>query len=328
VPEADSDFAYTAHVFAYWIARDPQSFNVSPEAAASLEETVNCYRDTLAALGRARIACAQSPQLRMEKDRTRQEAECAVRALANIIRADPMVSDHRKKMLRIKVRAKKLRRQKCPKSPPRLAFLGSGNGVTGDVPEGSGSGVHVLRFADCNESVPVQASSDLGRVRRAKPDGAQRVELFFDMVPVGERVPRGPSERGWPKYLRSFTRSPMEVEFPVPSEPMLFVYWARWADSAGEVSRWSQPCVARVEGWTADARPALPELPESRAAIASRVETKYVYLTSPTVRELPDRLEGDDLLEEIAALAARQRMLEAAHAKRLDPPQRRLLEAS
>jgi len=31
---------------------------------------------------------------------------------------------------------------------------------------------------------------------------------------------------------------------------MLVVYWARWADATGEVSRFSETCVARVEGWS------------------------------------------------------------------------------
>jgi hypothetical protein len=105
----------------------------------------------------------------------------------------------------------------------------------------------------------------------------------------------------------------MEVQFPIPSEPMLFVYWARWADSTGEVSRWSKPCVARVEGWTSS----MPALPEGGSALqARRVETKYVFIQTPITGELPDHLEGDYVADEIAALG--QRVLQAATTKMLD----------
>ena len=50
--------------------------------------------------------------------------------------------------------------------------------------------------------------------------------------------------------MRSFTTNPIRVEFPMPKEPMLIVYWGRWADSTGEVGRWSETVIARVEGWT------------------------------------------------------------------------------
>jgi len=80
------------------------------------------------------------------------------------------------------------------------------------------------------------------------------------------------------------------------------------------VSRWSKPCVARVEGWTATPHKALPE---GECAAVRRVETKYVFIQTPIAGELPDHLEGDDVADEIAGLmveAARvsPRMLNAA----------------
>lgn len=319
IPEADSDFALTARNFVSWLQSEPQAYDVSAEQIADTDKAVKEFRDALAALGIGRFSGSHTTQMRMRKDEARTKAEDRVRTLANIIRANPNVTDTKKKLLRIKVRPEKLGKRKCPQSPPRLEFLGSGDGVTGGLAPGSGSGFHVLRFWDHNEFMAITASCEIGRVRRAKPDGAVRIELFFDMIPVGEPVPHTPFERGWPKYLRSFTRSPIEVEYPIPSEPMLFVYWAKWADSSGETSRWSKPCIARVEGWTP--HNAKPALPEGAAAIAleKRVETKYVFIQTPIAGELPDGLPGDAVAEQIAALrGAGEHALEAARSRLLD----------
>ena len=248
----------------------------------------------------------------MRKDSARERAEECVRSFGNIIRSDPNVPEMHKRLLRLKLKPKRLGKRKCPKVPPQLIFAGSGDGVAGEVGIGSGSGIHVIKFFGGRDSDVIKKSDSMVDMRRAKPDGAVRIELYFDMVPVGESVPRLPNERGWPKYLRSYTRSPMEVEFPLPvGEPMLLVYWARWADSTGEVSRWSKPCVARVEGWTAT-RPALPE---GECAAARRVETKYVFIQTPIAGMLPDHLESDDVADEIAELMASgqaPRVLDAA----------------
>ena len=310
IPEADSDFALTANGFLSYIKHRPDIFNLSEEQVAEIENAVKGFRAALSALLQARYGGAQSPQLRMRKDSAREKAEECVRTFGNIIRSDPRVPEMHKTLLRLKLKPKKLGKRKCPKVPPKLIFAGSGDGVAGEVGVGSGSGVHVIRFFGGPDSDVIKSSDSNVDMRRAKPDGAVRIELYFDMVPVGESVPRLPNERGWPKYLRSYTRSPMEVEFPLPvGEPMLLVYWARWADSTGEVSRWSKPCVARVEGWTSQR--ALPEGAASDASHVRRVETRYVFIQTP--HQLPDHLEGDVVADEIAGLMeGGQRMLEAA----------------
>lgn len=308
IPEADSDFAFTASNFASHIRRNADVCNVSADEVAEIDKAVKGFREALTALLVARVGKGHSPQLRMRKDTARKKAEEIVRRYANIIRADPNVSEMNKTQLRLKAKPKKLGKRKCPRTPPTLQFLGSGDGVAGGVGIGSGSGVHVIQFVDQEQDAILVR-------RKAKPDGAVRVELFFDMIPVGEPVPRLPNERGWPKYENSYTRSPMEVDFPIPSEPMLLVYWARWAGSACDVSRWSKPCVARVEGWTSHALPqakaAMLENGQRTLAAATRVETKYVYIQTPIAGELPDGLEGDAANEAIAALGQRQ-MLPAA----------------
>jgi hypothetical protein len=292
IPEADSDFAHVArNVFLCWLKRDPQRYGVTIEQINEIDAAVTAFRSALA---KTEQRHTRNPQLTGAKDVARANAEAVVRRYANIIRANPDVTDTSKKLLRIKVRPEKLSRKKCPTAPPRLQFIGSGDGVIGGIAPGSGSGVHVLKFWNEYDSSTTINRSSSNAVRRAKPDGAVRVELYFDMIPAGEPVPQVPFERGWPKYLRSFTKSPMEVEFPVPSQPMLIVYWAKWADSTGETSRWSKTCVARVEGWSATA-PALPDT-HAHTIKASHIETKYIIVQAPHL--LPEHLEHVDLIDE------------------------------
>jgi hypothetical protein len=119
---------------------------------------------------------------------------------------------------------------------------------------------------------------------------------------------------------------------------MLVVYWGRWADSTGDVSRWSKPCVARVEGWSTAAgalppaltgadRAALPageaEARAGQRALTGRVETRYVFIHAPTTiagelpeaspppaQRLPQLPEGIDAEDVVQLLG--QRLLEAA----------------
>jgi hypothetical protein len=295
VPSADSDFALTAYAFAHHLAEHTAACGVTAEQVAEVAEAVSEYR---AALAKTLHRRTRTQDMIGRKNAARRKAEEVVRRVANIIRANPDVPHFHKKVLRLKERPKRARPRKCPKRPPVLRFLGSGDGIALAAGTGGGSGVHVLEFRDVADGF----RPDGGIPRRARPDGAVRLELFVDLVPVGEPVPRGPldrvrSGRGWPWYLRSFTRSPIEVEFPLPAAPMLVCYWGRWADSAGDVSRFSNTCVARLEGWTpgsipapgntalpADARAVLPDRQD-----AHRIEARCVILHLPYAE-----VHGDD----------------------------------
>lgn len=93
---------------------------------------------------------------------------------------------------------------------------------------------------------------------KANPDGAVRLELFVDLVPPDEEVPAHPGaiHGGRPWYLRSYTRSPIVIAPPMARVPMRIVYWARWADSTGNVGPFSATAVAWIEGGNVS-RPAM-----------------------------------------------------------------------
>lgn len=297
IPSADSDFALTADEFAGYLTTDPVEHNISADEAAEIAKVVGEFRAALAVAIRRRTRTIESVDA---KDRARRKAEEIVRRFGRIIRADPLVESWRKKLLRIKEPAKKLKPRKYPQGPPVLQFIGTGDGVAMESGPGGGSGVHVLK---------VWHVDALDNLQKKKPDGAERIEVFFDLVPPGEPIPRHPAERGWPKFLCSRTGHKIEVEYPVPiSGPMLVVYWVRWANATGGVGKFSKTCVARVEGWTANPAQLAQGAEGSAPRLEGRaVETKYIFIHTPIAGELPEASgrEGEGLANELSALGQR-----------------------
>ena len=202
IPEADSDFAHTAIGFVHRLKRHMEEYHVTAADVAAIEKAVTEFRSALTKTLLRRFRTEHGVDA---KNRARTKAEEIVRRYANIIRANPNVSDLNKKLLRLSVRKKKLGKSTVPERPPALQFLGSGDGVVGGVSVGSSSGIHVLKYYDDNNAAVLMPSSKHGTTYKCRPDGAARIELFWDMIPAGEPVPRHPAERGWPKYLRSYT---------------------------------------------------------------------------------------------------------------------------
>jgi hypothetical protein len=265
IPPKDGDFCVMANGFARTIGDDPARFGMSADDAAEVIAAARAFDEA-----RQADECeATSTRLTtLAKNDARQAAERIVRRIANQIRGDSHVSDSDKLSLRIEQRPATLARRKCPQTAPALLFEGSnsGKGASGELRD-----LHVIRFFDA-----------IGTGTLAKPEGAERLELFVELVARDERVPAHPGEltggRAW--YLRSFTRSPMRIEFPMPAAPRLVVYWGRWAGAGGEVGPWSETLVTRVEGWTQR----LPALAGSRAAVSAPQLECNGELAPPTRR--------------------------------------------
>ena len=268
VPNGDSDFACMARSFAAIIARDPDRFSLSSNDAEQITRAVTEFREALS------VATRKSTRTQitiMRKDESREKAERVVRKYGNIVRANPQIDPIDKSILGVKERPQRLHVRSCPQTRPVLHFIRS----TGE--SGLTGGKHVLRFREAINPRTLTMTA----ARRAKPAGAARVELFVELVPEGEPPPAHPAEmsggRLW--YLGSFTRNPIEVEFPVPATSMLVVYWARWASANCEVGPFSQTCIARQEGGFA----AAGALPDQR--LAPRRPAKCVV----TLLERPQR---------------------------------------
>jgi hypothetical protein len=229
IPDADRDFSLTGQAFARVIERDPQRFMLTDEDAQRIRFAMTAFAQAL------RVTSAPEGHTKidtMRKCEARDKAADVVREYANIIRANPKISAIDKAMLRIKQRPQRPKDREVPQTAPFLFFKGVvGGGVDCQC-------VHVIEFLDKPECGT-----------RARPAGVVRVELFVELVAPNEPVPKHPGELGRPWYLRSFTRSPMKVKFPVPTTPMKVVYWARWANATGETGPWSKTCEAGLAGW-------------------------------------------------------------------------------
>src|SRR5687768_11336593 len=230
IPDGDSDFALTGRAFARIIERDPERFMLTSEDAQRIVSAMEEFRRALA-VTTAPGGCTKMDTMR--KDELRATAKAIVREYGNVIRANPKISQIDKLVLRIKQRPQRAKDRTCPQTPPVLVFKGvveAGN---------EGQKKHVLKFLDA-----------IGCGTRAKPPGAARVELFVELVAPDEPLPTHPGELGRAWYLRSFSRSPMVVKFPVPTTPMKVVYWARWANATGETGPFSKTCEGPVVGWS------------------------------------------------------------------------------
>jgi hypothetical protein len=119
----------------------------------------------------------------------------------------------------------------CPQEPPLLTFVRA-------LHEGrSAAPMHELSFKSLDW-------------KKAKPEGAVRLELFVDLVAPDEPIPAHPGTNygGRPWYWRSYTRSPIVIVPPIARVPMRVLYWGRWADSTGETGPFCNTCVGWIEG--------------------------------------------------------------------------------
>jgi hypothetical protein len=231
VPDSDSDFAFMARNFVSGIARNPSRFQLSESDVESIERATGEFRDALSEVFNKKTRTNTAV---LRKDQARARLEKIVRTYGNQIRVNDAIEAGEKQIIGVKQRPTRLRRRECPNDAPVLTFVGSSHETSRTAT------THVIKFG---EQYGV----------RAKPAGAARMELFVELIGPGEPIPNHPGELsgGRPWYLRSFTRSPAEVEYPMPNMPMLIVYWGRWADATGAVGPWSNTLVSRVEGWPA-----------------------------------------------------------------------------
>lgn len=269
IPDGDSDFAWMARSFSSHIEKNPSRFDVSAEDAAELVAKVQAFRDAMAA-NQSRMTSCKATQLR--KDAARAEAVRIIRDIANRIRINRKIGVVEKSLLRIKQRPTRMRRRTCPQTPPVLRFAHQAPSCN------ALEGRHILKFFNA-----------YGKQSLAKPEGAVRLELFVDLVPPGDPIPTWPGERwgGRMWYHRSYTRSPIVVDYPKCDEQMRVVYWARWAAASGETGPFSKTLAARVEGFD---RPmhSLPDLnaanPVRQSVIITTIRRELPALAGGTAR--------------------------------------------
>lgn len=241
IPDADSDFAHMARGFANHVMRNAERFSIPHVKAAALDARVQAFRD---ALSRTVQRDTAGPKATSLKNDARKETETIVRAVARTLRGCESLTGVDRMALNLSERPKRLKARTCPQIAPVLRFVGATHGAGGACGAPGAYGPAAKHILECK--------NDFDEASNAKPRGASRLELFVELVPVGSPVPSHPGVlsggRLW--YVRSYTTSRFEVEFPVLSDgtPTLVCYWGRWADARGGVGPFSATCVTRVEG--------------------------------------------------------------------------------
>lgn len=286
IPDADRDFAKMARNFANHVASNAERFSVSPEQVAALGAAVEAFRG---ALFKALWQTSAGPHATKRKNDAREKAEKSVRDMAKFIRGslESALTSVDRWCLNLPEKRKRAKARLCPQIAPVLRFVG----VAGEGCKGRGVPRHILEYGN-----------DFDYASNAKPHAAVRLELFVELVPVGVPIPSHPGQlsggRLW--YVRSYSTSRFEVEFPVLDDgsPALVVYWGRWADARGGVGPFSQTCVARMEGGPGMAelmyfgmRPALP-------GVSRKVEARqYAMLEAPGANDDQRQLPSAVLIE-------------------------------
>lgn len=248
IPDADREFAHMAKHFAAHVEAHRERFEVAPDRVEELTSAVAAYRE---ALSRTLVHTTAGPRATRVKNDARRNAEQIVRSVGKFLRGLPeeALTGVDRLNLNLPKRTKRgAKRLECPQIAPILQFIGSPDPRKTSPHEGR----HILEYRN-----------DFAYSNTAKPHGAARLELFVELVPVDEPIPMHPGERSGGRlwYLRSYTTSRFEVDFPRCFDdagrpvPALVVYWGRWADATGGVGPFSQPCVAQVEN---DLRHCLP----------------------------------------------------------------------
>lgn len=276
--------------FAKNVADDPAKYHVAQEDVDALVTTVDAF---LAALQANFSPVTRNQLTTRAKLESRAKAEEIIRRIGHMIRADNKIENSAKAVLRIRERAKRSRKSRCPVEPPRLTFVRARHTTTAATP------MHELKFS---------SAESWGK---SKPQGATRLELFVDLIPPEGPVPSNPgaTASGRPWYLRSFTRSPIVIEPPMARVPMRVVYWARWADNTGNVGPFSQT----VEGWISfsnqRARPVLmgrqqaqliktdtsKQLVDESTYSVAVIEAHYLTVNTRAMREENPKLEAPKL---------------------------------
>jgi hypothetical protein len=267
IPDGDSDFALMARHFASMINRDPSRYLMAADDARAIAEAVVVYRDALAKNTHRFTKSMQTVAL---KDEARRRAEQLIREAGNFIRSSSKIDSLAKRLANVNPRPEKLRKRTVPQTPPQLSFAGDRVPYSNTI-----DGKHVIHFRD-----PFGKDTS-----NAKPAGAERLELYYELVPPGEPIPQYPGQRtgGHRFYLRSFKRSPLTIEYPKCDEPMRIVYWGCWADSSGKQGPFSQTLATKFVGFDA---------PTVEAPRLEKHREQTIIITSAQ-RALPELIDTD-----------------------------------
>lgn len=211
-----------AYNFANGISNDPARYGLSPAEGASIMQAFNVFN--------AAFMVAVNPKTRTrsaicDKDDARSILRNCIRNYAAHIRANLGIIDGDKIGIGVRPRNIAHNRRRCPHNSPLLQIVGSPIGF------------NQLFYTDSNTPGS-----------RAKPYGAEALELWVAFSLPGESWPKVSKAR----YIGKFKKNPIRVPLDLEQEALggRPTYWARWVGFDNEVGPWSLPmslAIARAE---------------------------------------------------------------------------------
>lgn len=214
IPRSDAKFKAWAQGFVKGIYEHPHSYGLSPSAGESL---MRCYNEFDAAYQLTNHESTRTKITVRAKDQARGSLESFCRGYAAQIRANLGVSDAAKIAIGVRPRNLSRQRRNVPATSPTLNYQYT-------VP-----GYDVLHFGD---------SINKGK---AKPFGAERLELWVMYQPIGSKPGKGQLPANDAQYIGAYRKNPISVPQHA-DETLRPTYWARWAGFHDDVGPWSLAC--------------------------------------------------------------------------------------
>lgn len=237
IPRRDDKFSLFAQAFCNGINNDPARYMVTPAEAASLMQRLQVFLDA--------FAVATNPATRTSgtiatKQDARSNLQDSIETQGAFIRINLGISDGDKIGIGVRPRNISHRKRICPTTSPLLDYIGSLPGMD--------------QLVSHDSNTPTS---------KAKPYGAERLELWVAYMLPGEPTPKREDARP----IGTFKRSKMLVKQdpqrdvrqgasgPAPGigGTGMPIYWARWLGHDGQTGPWSLPLFTMIK-----ARPAKP----------------------------------------------------------------------
>ncbi len=222
IPSRDAEALAFFQTFSNGLSASPGTYDISAADAAMLAGLVTTFQ--------TKLAVTTNPATKTEvavtiKDEARAACEEVVRLFAAQIKPNEGISAADKQA--IGVRPPNVIRTPIPppETMPLLSFLGT-------TPDGT----MTLRYSD--SSTPDS---------RARPYGYQSLQLFRVISDDPAESPAGAM------FYGAFTRNPMTVAFTTADNGKWCTFFARWANTKGEVGPWSSALAIPIATTVAEA---------------------------------------------------------------------------
>lgn len=214
IPNRDADFDLWLHNFAGLISADPSAYGLSAGDGA---EVAGAYATWNTAYTVASAPGTRTGPSIVAKDVARAAAVVIVRRLAGLVRANAAVPESLKLALGVRTRGPGQSRTPVPTECPSLSVIGLSPAAHDLIAGDHGSGP-----------------------QRAKPRGAAALLVVRTIADTPAKDPNDAA------FLTLATRNRFTSRFDVGDGGKIATYFARWANSKGQLGPWSGPVWMQV----------------------------------------------------------------------------------